>query len=101
MATHAFLATVTRGFGGADLANISNIAVGTGLMLGAARRVDGCPDRLDPGSNWSAPFYSCATALKAYIMDVSFFINKTNLLTNLQVSNMKLRNYSSDIPVPV
>ena len=70
-------------------------------MVGAARRVDGGPDRLDPGSKWSAPLYSCATALKAYIMDVSFFINGTSSLANLQVESMKPRSYSSNMSVPL
>lgn len=84
-----------------SLGNISSIAIGTGLMLGAARRSDGGPDRLDSNSTWSAPFYSCATALKAHIMDVSFRINGTDSLTNLQVTNTKPRNYSSDASLPL
>ena len=92
---------VTQGFGGADRANINHIAVDTGLMLGAARRLDEGSDRLDPGSRWSAPLHSCATALKAHIMDVSFLINGTNSLANLQVVSMKPRTYSSDASLPL
>lgn len=83
------------------LGNISSIAVSTGLMLGAARRSDGGPDRLDSNSTWSAPFYSCATALKAQIMDVSFWINGTNSLANLHVTSMKHRTYSSHASLPL
>lgn len=85
----------------AGLSNINNIAVSTGLILGAARRLNGGPDRLDSNSIWSAPFYSCATALKAQIMDVSFRINGTNSLINLDVTNMKPRTYSSHASLPL
>lgn len=98
------LGTASHGFECFDsdhLSNINKIAVGTGLMLGAARRSDGGPDRLDSNSTWSAPLYSCATALKTQIMDVLFRINGTNSLTNLQVTNMKSRNYSSDASLPL
>lgn len=88
-------------FDASDLAYIGNITFGAGLMLGTARRSDGNSDRLDPGSKWSAPIYSCATALKAHIMDVSFRINGTNSLTNLQVASMKPRIYSSNASLPL
>lgn len=86
---------VTRKFNGSDLANISNIAVDTGLIFGTPRRSDEGSDRDDSGSIWSAPLYSCATALKAHIMNVTFRINGTNSLNNLQVASMKPRTYSS------
>lgn len=95
------LGVVTRGSGGADNANISNIAVETGLILGTASRLDGGTSRPDPGSKWSAPLYSCATALKAYIMDVSFLINGTSLLENLQVTATKPRTYASNASTPL
>ena len=82
-------------------ANISNIAIGAGLILGATRRSDETSDRLDPGSTWSAPLHSCATALKAHIMNVSFRINGTNSLTNLQIASMKSRTYSSPASLPL
>ena len=95
------LAVLVDGYKYNDLANISNIAIGAGLMLGATRRSDGASDRLDPGSKWRAPLHSCATALKAHIMDVSFQINGTNSLTNLQVTSMKPRIYSSHASLPL
>lgn len=95
-ASHGF-----RYFQPPGLGNISNIAAGTGLMIGAARRSDGGSDRLDSGSTWNAPFYCCATALKAHIMDVSFQINGSNSLANLQVTSMKPRTYSSHASLPL
>ena len=95
-ASHGFRYFETTGLG-----NISNIAAGTGLMVGAARRSDGGPDRLDSGSTWNAPIYCCATALKAHIMDVSFQINGSNSLANLQVTSMKPRIYSSHASLPL
>ena len=50
---------------------------------------------------WASMGVPDPSALKAYIMDVSFFINETNSLANLQASNMKPRNYSSEISVPL
>lgn len=95
------LAPLVEGYEYSDLANISNIAIGAGLILGATVRSDGASDRLDPGSTWRAPLHSCTTALKAHIMDVSFRINGTNSLTNLQVTSMKPRVYSSHVSLPL
>lgn len=101
MPANAFSVKLTGDSSPTDLADIANIAVETGIMFGNGRRVDEGPDRSDQDSTWSAPIYACATALKAYIMDVSFLINETNLLTNLQVSSMEPRNYSSETSVPL
>lgn len=77
------------------------IAVETGILLGAANRVDGGPIRLDPGSKWSAPIHSCATALKAYVMDVAFLAKDNSSLANLQITSMKPRTYLSNASTPL
>lgn len=56
---------------------------------------------MDANSTWNTPIQACATALKAYIMDVSFLINGTNLLDNLQVSSVKPRNYDTETSFPL
>ena len=92
---------VIRGFGKGDKANISNTAVETGMMLGAARAFEGNNHRLDPGSNWTFPIYCCATALKASIKDVTFRINSSALLSNLQVVSISLQKYTTNADVPL
>jgi hypothetical protein len=92
---------VTQGFGNADWANISNIVAASGIMLGAASPVENGNRRFDPGSNWTAPIYSCATTIKVYIMDVSFIINGTSDLANLKIFSAVPRNYTSNDTTPL
>lgn len=68
--------------------------------MGVASRPDG-GSRLDPGTNWNAPIYSCATAIKAYIMDVSFLYNGTKGLASLEATQMELRTYTSNATTPL
>ncbi|CZR67642.1 uncharacterized protein PAC_17541 [Phialocephala subalpina] len=91
---------LTRGFGGGDDANITNIAVETGVVMGVASRPDG-GSRLDPGTKWNAPIYSCATAMKAYIMDVSFLYNGTKGLASLEVTKAEPRTYTTNATIPL
>jgi hypothetical protein len=58
-------------------------------------------DRNDPGTEWKSPVYSCATILRAYIMDVTFFINGTATLDNLKVRKAMPRAYSSNATTPL
>ena len=53
--------------------------------MGVSSRQDG-GSRMDPRSDWSAPIYSCATTMKAYIMDVSFLFNGGKGLAGLEVT---------------
>ena len=70
--------TLCQGAGGLDLANITNLAVSCGMVFGAARRSDGTHSLIfAPGTNWTVPLYSCATATKAVIKEVSFSYNGT------------------------
>jgi hypothetical protein len=70
-------------------------------MLGAARTEIGGNRRLDPGTNWTFPIYSCATALKASIKDVTFRINSSASLSNLHVVNVSPQKYSSEKSLPL
>ena len=94
---------VTQGFGSQDNANISFIAAATGLLLGAANRIDNPTggSRLDPGTKWTAPIHSCASALKAFIMDVTFSINGSASLSNLYVKSAVPRTYDTNATTPL
>lgn len=91
---------MTRGFGNGDKANITNIAVKTGMMLGAASPM-GDHVRADPGTNWTFPMYCCATALKASIKDITFRINGSASLSNLNIVSILPQTYASDADVPL
>ncbi|KAL7273323.1 hypothetical protein RUND412_003826 [Rhizina undulata] len=95
---------VCQGYNGPDVVNITNIAVSCSTILGAARRRDGNPNglRFDPGSNWTIPIYTCASALKASVKQVEFFLNRTYPeLPNIQVNSISPVNYSSQAAMPL
>ncbi|KAI9883072.1 MAG: hypothetical protein M1823_005164 [Watsoniomyces obsoletus] len=93
---------VTRGFGTGDRANITNIVVEIGMLLGAPSRVGGSgPIRFDPGTNWSAPLFACATAVRASIKTVSFQIGGEPALSQLSVTNVKPKSYSNNASKPL
>lgn len=95
--------TITQGFVSQDNANISFIATGTGFLLGAASRIDN-PEgvsRLDPGTKWTAPIHSCASALKAFVMDVNFVMNGSASLSNLYVESATPRTYETNATTPL
>ncbi|KAF2275033.1 uncharacterized protein EI97DRAFT_459669 [Westerdykella ornata] len=82
--------------------NMSNIAVGCGMLLGAARRKDGTSSLFfDPGSEWTVPLYSCATAAKATIKTVSFRYNGTAGLSSLKIDDIRPKQYAKDEDKPL
>lgn len=92
----------TRGFVSSDPANITNIVVQTGLLLGAASRVgESGPVRLDPGTNWSSPLFVCASSVSASVKTVSLRINGTALLSNLVVANITSKVYPNEASKPL
>lgn len=93
---------ICRGAGGQDQANISNIAVGCGLVQGAARLQSGQnPLIFDRGSNWTVPLYSCASAVKANIKTVDFRYDGAQGLKGLVVSNITNKIYMSETDKPL
>ncbi|KAF2192809.1 hypothetical protein K469DRAFT_746140 [Zopfia rhizophila CBS 207.26] len=83
-------------------ANMSNIAVQCGTMYGAARRRDGSASLLfDPGTEWTIPMYSCASAFKASIKTVSFQYNGTAGLQSLKVVNITSKVYAKEEDKPL
>ncbi|KAF4895441.1 hypothetical protein CGCF415_v011940 [Colletotrichum fructicola] len=94
---------VCAGAGNADIANISMIYVGCGLLRGAPQRVDG-GNKLamyENHSKWSSPLHSCAAAVRAIIKTVSFTVNGTTGLDSLQVTSIEPKNYSSPDDYPL
>ncbi|KAL9621562.1 MAG: hypothetical protein Q9160_003954 [Pyrenula sp. 1 TL-2023] len=93
---------ICRGAGGQDQANISNIAVGCGLVQGAARFQNGQKSLIfDRGSNWTVPLYSCASAVKADIKTVNFRYDGAQGLKGLTMTNITNKIYSSETDKPL
>jgi hypothetical protein len=93
-----------EGVGGQDLANINNIAVACGLVLGAAKRKDGIASLVfAPGTWWSQPVYTCASTTKASIKTVHFKYNATigEGLKSLQVVYVADKVYKNDSEKPL
>ncbi|KIJ43337.1 hypothetical protein M422DRAFT_170141, partial [Sphaerobolus stellatus SS14] len=80
-----------RGFGGADLASITNISVQCGLFLGPPRRTDGGDPRVPAeNSTWTQSLHGCATASRASIQRVQFFLNETRDFSGIRVVSRNL-----------
>ncbi|KAF2477234.1 uncharacterized protein BDR25DRAFT_165332, partial [Lindgomyces ingoldianus] len=87
---------------GDNFANISNVAVSCGMMYGAARRKDGTASLFfDPGSEWTMPLYSCASASKVSIKTVQFVYNGTAGLQSLKILDIKPKTYTKDEDKPL
>ncbi|KAK2750420.1 hypothetical protein FQN57_003900 [Myotisia sp. PD_48] len=96
--------TLCQGAAGLDMANITNVGVVCGMVLGAARRSDGILDRdliFEPGSKWSIPLYSCATAAKAVIKTVDFKFNGTDGFNSLSVTKATNKIYKAESDKPI
>jgi hypothetical protein len=98
------ISILCEGAGGLDLANISNIAVECGLVYGVAKRKDGVDSLIfEPGTWWSQPIYTCASANKALIKTVQFKYNTTlgEGLKGLQVVDIANKVYSNNSEKPL
>lgn len=85
-----------------DIANMTNIFVICGLLRGAPQRIDpGHPLVWEAGSRWSSPLYSCASAVKASIKDVSFRLNGTDGLRSLTVDKVENMAYKDTSMAPL
>ncbi|KAL4862531.1 hypothetical protein BDV12DRAFT_202981 [Aspergillus spectabilis] len=86
-----------------DNANISNIAVGCGMVYGVPQRFDAGDPLIskDPGSKWSIPLSSCATGVRAIIKTVSFRFNGTDNLAGLTVTEITPKVYSDTSSKPL
>jgi hypothetical protein len=91
-----------QGAAGGDIANITNIGVVCGLVMGAPRRSGKSdPLVLESGSEWSAPLYSCASVSKASIKTVDFTYNGTAGLASLKVDDIRPKEYKDDAAKPL
>ncbi|KIM73246.1 hypothetical protein PILCRDRAFT_731444 [Piloderma croceum F 1598] len=85
--TASDLGTVCEGYGGQDTANITNIGVHCGMLLGPPERTDGGDPRLPAdNSTWSQNLHACASVTQARLQNVQFSFNGTSGLSNLQIS---------------
>ncbi|OKP13537.1 hypothetical protein PENSUB_728 [Penicillium subrubescens] len=81
-------------------ANIDSSIVGCAVLYGAATRIDGGSNLIiDPLSKWSAPIYSCASAVRAKVQTVSFRYNGTGLGA-LKATSIKPKTYSNPSSFP-
>jgi hypothetical protein len=95
------LANICAGSSVSSPANINSSIVGCCLLYGAANRTDGgSPLVADPGSPWSIPIYSCASAVKATIRTVTFRYNGTGL-GSLKIVAAKPKIYGDTESLPL
>jgi hypothetical protein len=81
--------------------NINGSVVGCSLLYGAANRTDGGSPLIgDPGSPWSIPIYSCATAVKATIRTVTFQYNGTGIKA-LNIMGTTPKQYQDNSSLPL
>ncbi|KAK2776513.1 hypothetical protein FQN53_002684 [Emmonsiellopsis sp. PD_33] len=99
---NSVIATICQGAGGLDLANITNIGVACGMVLGAARRGDGSRSLIyEPGTEWTIPLYSCASTSRAVIKTVDFRYNGTDGLKSLAILNIHDKEYQKEEDKPL
>ncbi len=87
-------------------ANMTNIQVKCGLMVGAAHPIRGEKTLIRlPGTIWEHPIYSCASTTKASIKIVRFRFNSTNNdpkpMKDLKVLNIADKVYSNRNEMPL
>lgn len=81
--------------------NINSSIVGCSLLYGAPRRTDGGSSLIAvPGSLWSTPIYSCATAVKASLRTVTFNYNGTSLEA-LNITSTIPKKYANGSSLPL
>ncbi|OJD17312.1 hypothetical protein AJ78_02600 [Emergomyces pasteurianus Ep9510] len=83
-------------------ANINTTLVGCSLLYGAANRIDEGGSSLiaNPGSRWSLPVYSCASAVKALVKEVTFQFNGTNFEA-LKINSTNPKSYADQESKPL
>ncbi|PGH12291.1 hypothetical protein AJ79_04357 [Helicocarpus griseus UAMH5409] len=96
------ISTLCHGAGELDYANITNIAVMCGTAFGAPRLRDGSQSLVfEPGSEWTVPLYSCASAARAVIKTVDFRFNGTDGLKSLSIRGIHEKRYSKNDDKPL
>ncbi|KAF7763938.1 hypothetical protein Agabi119p4_8475 [Agaricus bisporus var. burnettii] len=88
-------ATVCRGFGPADTANLTNTEVFCGIFLAPPVRNDGGdPKVFDMGSRWSQRLHACASTTRASIQTTTF-----STLNTSSIGDLRITRQPSDQPV--
>lgn len=77
--------------------------MGEGSMLDSEGNIvtDTTSYRLDPGTNWTQPIFSCAAAVKASVKAVVFQVNGTAQVSNLVVQSVEDPSYNSTDSMPI
>jgi hypothetical protein len=76
-----------QGFGLADNANISNVHVSCGALLGPPLRADGGDSRdFSESSRWTQDIHACASTTRASIQTITFSSTDLTNLQNVQIS---------------
>ncbi|KAJ0423353.1 hypothetical protein BJY00DRAFT_310478 [Aspergillus carlsbadensis] len=91
------------------MGKLDHIGVYCGLVLGAARPLDGPDEAADsednlivlPGSKWVKPIYTCTTAAEARIKTVIFAFNTTDDLSGLTVRKIANKEYADEQDKPL
>jgi hypothetical protein len=84
------------------LANYSAVGASCGFLYGAHSRTDGGDSLIpDINSSWSMPLYSCASATKAKIKQVTFRINGTTRLSDLIIDRIDDKVYKTKEDMPL
>ncbi|PGH06744.1 hypothetical protein GX51_02185 [Blastomyces parvus] len=98
----SFITNLCAGSTFASPANINTTVVGCSLVYGAANRIDKGGSSLiaNPGSRWSVPVYSCASAVKAKVKEVTFHFNGTTFEA-LEVNSTKSKSYADQESKPL
>ena len=103
-ANYSDIGHICAGAYGGDKANMTNIDVKCGLLLGPSKRVDGDESNVyAPGSWWTRPIYSCASTSKASIKTVHFNYNasRSGGLDSLSVASITDKIYREKTEMPL
>ena len=96
-----FIADICAGTLETTVGNASTIIVSCGLVYGAARRANGDASLVfEPNSEWTVPIHSCATAVRATVKTVEFYINGTTF-NDLKVNSIATKQYPNNDSMPL
>ncbi|KAJ9602902.1 hypothetical protein H2200_012682 [Cladophialophora chaetospira] len=100
------ISTICSGAGGLDFANLTNVLVECGMIMGAAQRKDGSKSMLlEPDTWWTQKVYTCASVMKSSVKEVQFQWNVTsttgNTLKALTIANVSDKSYPSTESMPL
>jgi hypothetical protein len=91
-------------FASGDWANMTNIQVKCGIVVGPGNKTGGSDTLLaEPGSQWTRPVYMCASTTKATIRTVRFVFNQTrgSGLDALYVASIADKQYHREAHMPL